>query len=304
MQKNRIGLFDIYVSPLTLGGMSLGTKKKQAKEMIDIALQSGINHLDTADLYDFGMNEEIVGEAMKGRRNEVIVTTKVGNHFDRSRKTNDWFWDPSKTYIESALKESLDRLQTDYIDIYMLHGGTIDDPIDEIIETFEQLKKAGYIRTYGISSVRPNVIQAYQKKSNMDVVMMQYNMLDRRPEELLDTLYEQQISVLARGPLAKGILTSDADKLLEKKGSDGYLAYDRLSLRKTVEELANLSPSLSTLAFQYINHHPAIASIVFGASAKEQLIDNLEQFPNQALSEKTYEQIQAMTKFFPYSKHR
>src|SRR5699024_11499083 len=91
-----------------------------------------------------------------------------------------------------------------YTTLFRSHGGTIEDPIDETIDAFDELKKAGTIRTYGISSIRLNVIKTFMKKSNIDAVMMQYNLLDRRPEELLDDLYEHQISVLARSPLAKG----------------------------------------------------------------------------------------------------
>lgn len=304
LEKNRVGQSDIYISPLSLGCMSLGIDKKKALEMIDYALENGINHLDTADLYDFGENEKIVGEAIKHRRDKVIVTTKVGNHFDRTKKRTDWFWDPSKKYIESALQESLKRLQTDYIDIYLLHGGTIDDPIDEVIDTFERLKQSGYIRTYGISSIRPNVIKQYMENSNIDVVMMQYNLLDRRPEELLNDLHKRNISVLARGPLAKGILSDRANKYLDEKGKEGYLEYTQEELLETVQQLSRMTDSLTKLSFQYILHHPAVASAVFGASTKEQLAQNIECFSTTKLSSDTYDKIQKLTKFFQYKIHR
>ena len=88
-----------------------------------------------------------------------------------------------KNIFSSAVDQSLKRLQTDYIDLYQLHGGTIEDPIDEMIEAFETLKAAGKIRYYGISSIRPNVIREYVKRSSIVSVMMQYSLLDRRPEE-------------------------------------------------------------------------------------------------------------------------
>ena len=117
--------------------------------------------MDTADLYDFGTNEEIVGEAIKNRRQDLILATKGGNRFEKGKP--GWDWDPSKAYIKEAVKQSLKRLQTDYIDLYQLHGGTIDDPIDETIEAFEELVEEGVIRYYGISSIRPNVIKEYAK---------------------------------------------------------------------------------------------------------------------------------------------
>src|SRR5699024_11402352 len=110
-------------------------------------------------------------------------------------------------------------LKTDYIYLYMLQGGTIDDTIDESIEALEILKKEGLIRAYGISSIRPNVIREYVRRSSIDAVMMQYSILDRRPEEnILDLLRDEQISVLARGPLAKGLLTTKAKQIIKTKG--------------------------------------------------------------------------------------
>src|SRR5699024_5485574 len=118
MNKRQIGKSDLFVSPLTLGGMSLGTDKKIATEIIHAAIDGGINHLDTEDIYDFGENETIIGEAIKDKRQELILTFKVGNHFDKAKET--WFWDPSPAYIEKALDDSLRRLQTDYLDLCLL----------------------------------------------------------------------------------------------------------------------------------------------------------------------------------------
>ena len=127
-----------------------------------------------------GTNLSLV-RALGARRKEVILATKVGNVWDKNGKT--WHWNPSKKYILSAVEQSLKRLGTDYIDLYQLHGGTIEDPIDETIDAFETLVASGKIRYYGLSSIRPNVIRAYVKKSNITSVMLQYSLLDRRSEE-------------------------------------------------------------------------------------------------------------------------
>src|SRR5699024_5532838 len=275
MKKNQLGQSDLYVSELTLGCMSLGTDSKKARGIIDRALDAGVNHLDTADLYDFGQNEKIVGDAIKDKRDQVILTSKVGNNFNEEKQ--DWFWDPSREHIEDGVKDSLHRLGTDYIDFYMLHGGTIDDPIGESIEAFENLKKEGLIRAYGISSIRPNVIREYVQHSNIDAVMMQYNMLDRRPEEeTLDLLCENSISVLARGPLAKGMLSNRALEQIDKKGRDGFLDYSYDELKTIQQELEKINNrnSMNALALNYVLKHPAVASAVFGASSVSQVDDN------------------------------
>ncbi|GIO28518.1 aldo/keto reductase [Ornithinibacillus bavariensis] len=301
MKKNKLGHSELEVSALTLGCMTIGTDIEKARLIIDYALDKGINHLDTADLYDFGMNEEIVGEIIKDKRNQIIITTKVGNHFNKEKK--DWFWDPSKKYILEEVKESLRRLKTDYIDFYMLHGGTIEDPIEETIEAFEALKKEGIIRSYGISSIRPNVIREYVEKSSIDGVMMQYSLLDRRPEkEIFDLLHNHGISVLARGPLAKGILSNHGKHQMMKKAKEGFLDY-------TYEELVEVDTKLSAylnrqaLALQYVLKHPAVASAVFGASSLEQVKENLAFDTTYELKDSIYEELRLITKANEYKEH-
>lgn len=305
MNTNRLGKSDIYVSDLTLGCMSLGTDPTKAKEIIDAALAAGVNHLDTADLYDFGMNEEIVGEAIKHKRQDIILTSKVGNHFDRTKK--DWHWDPSKSHIKNGLKDSLYRLQTDYIDFYMLHGGTLDDPIDETISAFDELKQEGVIRAYGISSIRPNVIREYVKRSSIDGVMMRYNMLDRRPEEeVLDLLEHHTISVLARGPLAKGMLTEKGNQQIDKKAQGGFLDYSHAELTRAYQELVNTTDglSLSRVSLNYILHHPAVATAVFGASSIDQVKNNVDYRLEKPMTDAQYISLQAITKPIKYDNHR
>lgn len=307
MKQNQLGKSDIYVSELTLGCMSLGTDVSHASKIIDSALDRGINHLDTADLYDFGKNEEIIGSIIKDKRDEIILTTKVGNHFNRTEK--DWYWDPSKEHIKNGLKDSLARLNTDYIDFYMLHGGTIDDPINESIEAFEELKSEGLIRGYGISSIRPNVIREYVKHSSIDAVMMQYSILDRRPEEeILDLLHANRISVLARGPLAQGMLSSSAEKQINDKGQNGFLEYSRKELEEIYQNLSETFGeefTLNELSLKYVLKHPAVASAVFGASSIKQLEENTSVHLSTALSNENYLDIQNnISKQIKYENHR
>lgn len=302
MNKRQIGKSDLFISPLTLGSMSLGTNKKIATEIIHAAIASGINHIDTADLYDFGKNETIIGEAIKDKRHELIVTSKIGNHFDKTKET--WFWDPSPAYLENALDNSLRRLQTDYLDLCLLHGGTNEDPIDDVIESFERLKEKGKIRSYGISSIRPNVIHEYAHKSNIDAIMMQYNILDNRPEELFSMIAENNISVLARGPLAKGILSNQSKQQMAKKAVDGYLTYDSSSLQDMMSALHETKQSITKLAFQYILHDTTIASAVFGASSLTQLQENSALLNDLSMDEKTYVWLKQQQKQLIYDAHR
>ncbi|MCY7816575.1 aldo/keto reductase [Bacillus haynesii] len=305
MKKRTLGHSDLQVSEVGLGCMSLGTDKKHALSILDEALELGINYLDTADLYDFGRNEEIVGEAIKSRRQDVILATKAGNRWEEGKP--GWFWDPRKAYIKEAVKRSLKRLQTDYIDLYQLHGGTIEDNIDETIEAFEELKQEGIIRHYGISSIRPNVIKEYVKKSNIVTVMMQYSLLDRRPEEWLSLLEEHGISVIARGPLAKGILTekplSDANAAIKE---NGYLAYSYDELVKTKTDIEKTAPDLSATetAMKYILAQQAVGAVIPGASKISQLRENVESVGGRGLKEQEIKALRFYTKRGVYTAHR
>lgn len=302
MKKNQLGNSELYVSELGLGCMSLGTDEQKASDIISEALDQGINYFDTADLYDKEENEAIVGKALKGKRDQVILATKVGNHLNED---GTWFWDPSKHYIKKQVKKNLHRLQTDYIDLYQLHGGTIDDPIDETIEAFEELKEEGLIRYYGISSIRPNVILEYIKRSSIVSVMMQYSMFDRRPEEeVLDLLAENNISVVTRGTLAKGMLSDHAYDVVKKKGIDGYLGYNYNELLEMTEQLNQQTDSLTVSAIQYVLHHPTVASAVIGASSNSQLLNSIKMKNAEPLSDSNYNKLQAISKANTYQHHR
>ncbi|WP_042458079.1 aldo/keto reductase [Neobacillus dielmonensis] len=303
MKKRQLGHSDLYVSELGLGCMSIGIDEKAAIQIIETALEEGINYFDTADLYDMGENEKLVGKALKKVRDQVIIATKVGNRW-KPDKTG-WTWDPSKAYIKEAVKDSLKRLGTDYIDLYQLHGGTIQDPIDETIAAFEELQAEGLIRYYGISSIRPNVIREYVKKSNLVSVMMQYSMLDRRPEEeVLPLLKEHGISVVTRGPVAKGLLS---DKLLEKASTSGYLDYSLQELQEILpllkQKLAATRP-FAEVALQYNLANPAVASVVTGASSPEQVRQNAAAVRSRLLSEDELAIIKKFTKANTYKEHR
>lgn len=307
MKKRQLGTSDLYVSEIGLGCMSLGTYQLKAESVINAALEEGINYFDTADLYDFGENEEIVGQTLKNVRDQVIIATKAGNRWTEAK--DSWTWDPSKEYIKEAVKQSLKRLNTDYIDLYQLHGGTIEDNIEQTIEAFEELKTEGFIRHYGISSIRPNVIREYIDKSNIVSVMMQYSILDRRAEEeAIPLLQENRISVVTRGTVAKGLLS---DRMLNKASQsikkNGYLDYSFDQLQEILpalkEKLAS-SRSLADVAIQYNLAQPAVASVVAGASSPEQIKENARAANSQPLTEEEIELIRSLTKASKYDQHR
>jgi aryl-alcohol dehydrogenase-like predicted oxidoreductase len=275
------------------GCMSLDPKSSDNIELLRSAVDKGITFFDTADLYDKGWNEEIVGKALSPVRSKVRIATKVGNEWNKSG--TDWQWNPTKDYILNAVDKSLKRLQTDYIDLYQLHGGTLDDPIDETIEAFEILKEQGKILKYGISSIRPNVIREWIRRSNMSSVMMQYNLLDRRPEEeCLDLLNKSDISVITRGTLAKGMLID--------KPAKNYLGYSEKEVKLMQKAISKTDNPLST-SIQYVNQHLAVESAIIGIRTMEQL-DKVIESQSVTIPSETLNELAGVLEPNVYEKHR
>jgi aryl-alcohol dehydrogenase-like predicted oxidoreductase len=298
MQYKRLGRSDINISEIGFGCMSLGSDYHPAATILHHAVDNGINFFDTANIYDKGNNEEIIGRAFTGIRSKVILATKVGNQWRSDGSGLDW--NPGRDHILQSVEQSLTRLRTDYIDLYQLHGGTIKDPIDETIEAFETLKRAGKIRHYGISSIRPNVIKEYIKRSDIVSVMMQYSLLDRRPEEeCLDLLYKNEIGVLARGSLASGLLVD--------KPAKAYLKYTAAEVQKaseTVAGIANGKRSKTSAAIRFVLHHSAITSAVIGIRTMEQLKEALQPSNSTPLTVSEIQELQQAIVMNQYQEHR
>ena len=293
MNNVQLGTSDLWISEISVGCMSLDVRSTDSITLLQSAYESGINFFDTADLYDKGENEVLLGKALNNVRDEIIIATKVGNQIREDG--SGWDWNPTKEYILSAVEDSLRRLNTDYIDLYQLHGGTIDDPIDETIEAFEILKQQGKIREYGISSIRPNVIREWVQKSNIVSVMMQYSLLDRRPEEeALDLLQEHGISVITRGSLAKGLLVD--------KPSKAYLDYNTSEVKKLQSDLHETGQPLA-YAIEFVLQHQAVASAVLGMRTIEQLEQNLKAKEVET-DPRIIDRLKKILPQNTYSKHR
>jgi aryl-alcohol dehydrogenase-like predicted oxidoreductase len=298
MNIKRLGESDLFVSEIGLGCMSLGTDRKIATDIINRAVDLGVTMFDTADLYQQGFNEELVGQALRGLRDRVVIASKVGNRWREDG--SGWDWDPRKSYIRKAVELSLKRLGVDTIDLYQLHGGTVLDPIDETIEAFEELKAEGLIRFYGISSIRPNVIREYLKRSNIVTVMMQYSLLDRRPEEqMFDLVAKHGVSVVVRGPVAQG--------LLAHKQPMPYLAHqlERISAAQlALDEEAAPRQSRSQMALRFASSPPAVTVMVPGASSIAQLEENVSAAAGPSLTEAALDRLRTTVPAEIYKKHR
>ncbi|MBX3063527.1 MAG: aldo/keto reductase [Anaerolineae bacterium] len=169
-------------------------------------LELGVNFFDTADVYGTGHSEEVLGEALKGRRDKAVIATKFGNTFDPVTKQGLGA-DASPAYIRQACDASLQRLQTDYIDLYQLHLGGYDlDKAAEVRETLEELVKAGKIRAYGWSTDDPARARLFAEGEHCAAVQVNWNVLEDAAE--MKAVCEQfNLAAINRGPLAMGLLT-------------------------------------------------------------------------------------------------
>ena len=299
MEYQHLGHSDLNISRIGFGSMSLSTNTEtESLEMIHRAIESGINYFDTADLYDKGANEMLLGKAVQTKRDKVILATKVGNQWRADG--SGWDWNPRKEYILAAVEKSLKRLQTDHIDLYQLHGGTIDDPIDEVIDAFELLQQQGKIRYYGISSIRPNVIREYVKRSNIVSVMMQYSLADRRPEEtILDLLQQNNIGVLSRGALAQGLLVN--------KPAKEYLGHSQEAMAAAAQFIQGIEMATHTAvqtSLQFVLQNNAITSAIVGMRRMEQLVEIITTIEKGLLTSKTMESLREILPAKFYEQHR
>ena len=299
MLYNKIGKSELIVSQVGLGGMSLMQDQFSVNQyIIDQASEMGINYLDTADLYDKGQNEALVGKLLQDNRNKWILASKVGNKWNESG--SGWTWDPRKSTIMSSVEQSLTRLKTDYLDLYQLHGGTIEDQFEDIIDAFETLVTQGKIRYYGISSIRPNVFLKYIAHSNIISNMMQFSLLDRRPMKYFGEFEKENVSIIARGALTQGLLLG--------KQAINYLGYTQdqvLSAQGLFIELSNkLHVSKLAIALKFPQINPMVCSSVIGIRTKEQ-IDELNSALRdmEKLSQADYEQFFDILPSMEYTQH-
>ncbi len=298
MEYTSLGATDFSVSRIAFGCMSLKGEEANNITLLHQAVDAGITLFDTADLYDHGANEALVGKALKEKRQQVALATKVGNQWRPDG--SGWDWNPTKAYILQAAEASLRRLQTDYIDLYQLHGGTLEDPTDETIEAFELLQQQGKIRHYGISSIRPNVVRRWTAQSGMASLMVQYSLMDRRPEKsILPMAKAKGAGVLVRGALAQGLLLGKPPK--------PYLEHAPATVQAIAQAVADASLNGRTptgTALHFVLQHPAVTLAVVGVRTEQQLQEAVAALQQPPLDAETYCSLCDAAPAEQYQQHR
>jgi aryl-alcohol dehydrogenase-like predicted oxidoreductase len=304
MQQRRLGQTDLELSPVILGTWALGgwlwggTASNKPDEAISTALDNGINCIDTAPAYGFGLSEELVGEAIKGRRDDVIVATKCGLVWD-DRPGGSFFFDtkdnqgkPLKVNRnlrkESILKEcddSLLRLGVDVIDLYQCHWSDPETPLDDTLDALVTLRDRGKIREFGVSNFSAEEMQTCLKYSPIASDQPKYSLLSREVEdEVLPFCIENSIGVLCYSPMEMGLLTGKILAGHEFPDNDTRKTrpwFQPGHIERVLEALEVIRPiaekhdaTLAQLSVAWILGQPGVTAAIVGARNADQALSN------------------------------
>jgi aryl-alcohol dehydrogenase-like predicted oxidoreductase len=302
MQQRKLGQTDIRVSPVTLGTMTFGaqTDEPAARSMVDLCLERGINFIDTANVYNAGKTEEILGRILAGRRDKFILASKVGI-------TNDQLPDEaglSPSAIKKGIENSLRRLKTDCIDLYYLHQPDYTVPLEDTLATMNELVRAGKVRIVGASNYASwqlcHMLWLAEKNGwqPVQVVQPMYNLLARGIEqELLPMCRAFSLAVVPYNPLAGGLLTGKHASAAPQPGTRFDLLpfyrdrYWHAANFEAVQQLAKIAAdagkSPTRLALGWLLNQAAVTSIILGASRLEHLRENIAALDDGPLDAKT-----------------
>ena len=298
MQKRSIG--SLHVSIVGLGCNNFGPRidENRTRDVIDAALDAGINFFDTADIYGQGTSETFIGRAIRNRRDKVLIATKF------AKPMHDVGSGASRKYIRTAVEASLRRLQTDYIDLYQQHEPDPATPLDETADTLAQLVDEGKVREVGYSNFDAKLLRdataALEKYDKRPASLQnEYSLLHREPEhEVLVQCEKLGMSFLPFFPLAGGMLTGKYRKhaplpegaRLSKSWGKGFLTDDNLDRVEALIAFAERRGyELLDVAFSWLLSRPVVASVIAGATSPEQVKRNAAaaswQLTTQDLSE-------------------
>jgi aryl-alcohol dehydrogenase-like predicted oxidoreductase len=257
------------------GWMWGGTDERESIRTIHAALDMGINLIDTAPVYGFGVSEEIVGKAIeeRGHRENVIVATKVGLEWHNGSVTRN----SSPARIRKEIQDSLRRLRTDYIDIYQVHWPDLAVPIEETARTMLALFKEGLIRAIGVSNYSPEQLNRFISVSELHTVQPPYNLFERQIEgDVLPYVREKNLSAFAYGPLCRGLLTGTMRRDTKFTGDDlrqsdpkfqPPLFAQYLNAVQQLDDLAQkrYGKHVMDIAVRWVLDQPGIAAALWGA---------------------------------------
>ena len=311
LPKRILGKSGIEVPVIGIGLWAAGgdewgpTDDEKVFNAIDAALDMGANFFDTADVYGMGHSEELLGRAMRGRRDQFVVATKIGwRGFDHEAGRSAY---DTVDKLIAGVEGNLRRLQTDYVDLLQSHIDYREPNLDVFLEGFQRLQEQGKIRAYGVSTSDFEYLQAFNRDDGCATLQIDYSILNRTPEkQIFPYCQEHDIGVIVRGALAMGILTGKYDENTRFEEGDFRRRWhenpeEREIYLRDLEKVEKLAPlaeddrSLAQLALQFTIAHPAVTTTIPGAKNARQVRENVRAGQRPTLSGDILEQIDAIT---------
>ncbi len=288
MQYRTLGSTGLKVSVIGLGTMVHAghfgpMKDEESLAAIDSALELGVNFIDTSDAYGAGYSETLLGKALKGRRDRVILATKGGNVMVGPNRGKRIF---AAEYIDDVLHGSLKRLQTDWIDLYQLHNPDVEViERGEVWEVLEKRKKEGKIRHYGVSINTMAEGIAAAKGGRAETIQVEYSLLQQEPaEEMFPLAQAANVGIIARIPLKRGILTGKLTQADEQRFQGEDVRARSFKGEAFAKELAKAEKlrflvhgpvkTLGQAALAFCVAHPAVTVTIPGARNAQQMREN------------------------------
>lgn len=301
MKIQKLGNSGLFVSELCLGTMTFGggddmwgmigqLQQEAADSLVKTAVDQGINFIDTADVYAQGRSEEILGQAIRNLgipRHELVLATKVFSPMGEGQNNCG----ASRGHISHAIKQSLLRLQTDYIDLYQIHGFDSATPIEETLEAMHDLVKQGHVRYIGLSNWAAwqvmKAIGITQMRQLAPITSLQayYTLAGRDLErEIVPMLLSEGVGLMVWSPLAGGFLSGKYDRNGQREDDgrrvnfdfppvDKDRAYNAIEVMRAIAD--DKQCSVAQIALAWLLHQPAVSSVIIGAKRMDQLDDNI-----------------------------
>ncbi|HDJ1609556.1 TPA: aldo/keto reductase [Staphylococcus aureus] len=303
-----LGKSDVEVFPIALGTNAVGghnlypnLDEEQGKDVVRQAINHGINLLDTAYIYGPERSEELVGEVVKEYpREQIKIATKGSHEFDENQEVHQ---NNQPEYLKQQVENSLKRLQTDYIDLYYIHFPDDNTPKDQAVAALQELKEQGKIKAIGVSNFTLDQLKEANKDGYIDVVQLEYNLLHRENEAVLQYCVDHQITFIPYFPLVSGILagkydenTKFSDHRTTRRDFIPGVFEENVRRVKALESLATAhQTSIANIVLAFYLTRPAIDVIIPGAKRAEQVVENIKA-ADIVLSD---DEIQYIDELFP-----
>lgn len=274
MRYKQFGITDMKVSALTVGTWAIGgaywgeVNKQDSIRAIHAMLDHGVNMIDTAPGYNFGESERVVGEALKGRREKVYITTKTGVYND---KKEPYIKDCRKETVFRLCEESLKNLQTDYIDLMVIHWPDVNynTPFEETMEALNSLKSAGKIRHIGVSNFDQVQIEEIRRFGDVVALQPPYSMVNRSQEDLMKWTHANGMANMTYGSLGAGILTGAIRELPDFAPDDSRLTFYDFFQEPKFSRVMQLLKVLDEIAD---GHHVPVAQVAVNWNSQKDFV--------------------------------